>query len=256
MDRTWRTGPAARAAVLLVAVVALFGIGRMAALDLPQLGLSQAYAQDGPRARVEPVRLSGMDGGRVLVRDREVAVLAVPAGGLSGWERALIVADRINRSIEAGMRPGDIRVRTTSGVRVIQHGSLTLVSVLPDDARLVGEQPVALANKWAANLRGALGGTAEGPPADDDDDIWRPGEPYSDKFVPILSLLEGTRIGVARVNGPRSRVALTQAVAQFSIDFGNFLEIDIYVPISTRVPGRTIDRVQGVGVTGLGDLRL
>jgi hypothetical protein len=84
--------------------------------------------------------------------------------------------------------------------------------------------------------------------------LWRPAEPYEDKYVPIISLLEGTRLGVARINGPRSRVALTQAVAQFSIRFMDFLNIDIYVPISTREPGKRLARVPDVGVTGLGDI--
>jgi len=32
--------------------------------------------------------------------------------------------------------------------------------------------------------------------------------------------------------------------------------VEIYVPIATKVPGRILDRVQGVGVTGVGDLRI
>ena len=86
--------------------------------------------------------------------------------------------------------------------------------------------------------------------------LWHAAEPYDDKYVPVVSLLEGTRLGVARVNGPRSRLALTQAVAQFSIRFMDFFDIDIYIPISTRAPGQRLARVPGVGVTGLGDIRL
>jgi hypothetical protein len=85
---------------------------------------------------------------------------------------------------------------------------------------------------------------------------WQPPEQYDQKYVPIISLLQGTRIGVARVNGPHSRVTLTQAVAQFSIVFGDYVDIDIYVPVSTRETGLPVSRVQGVGVTGVGDLRL
>lgn len=85
---------------------------------------------------------------------------------------------------------------------------------------------------------------------------WHPAERYEDKDVPIISLLDGTKLGVARVNGPRSRVIITQAVAQFSIGFMNFFDIDIYIPISAREPGRRLSRVPGVGVTGLGDTKL
>lgn len=85
---------------------------------------------------------------------------------------------------------------------------------------------------------------------------WRPSERYEDKYVPIISLADGTRLGVARVNGPRSRVAFTDAVIRFSIKFMDVMDIDVYVPVSTRRPSERLIRVQGVGVTGLGDIKL
>ena len=69
-------------------------------------------------------------------------------------------------------------------------------------------------------------------------------------------MLEGVKLGVARVNGPTSQVHLAQAVAQLETHWKDFLEIDVYIPISTKVPGKTIDRVKGVGVTGLGDIEI
>jgi hypothetical protein len=123
--------------------------------------------------------------------------------------------------------------------------------------------PTELTENSAADQRRTLGGeeipTSATPVDAAPDQVardWQPSERYEDKYVPIVSLLEGTRLGVARVNGPRSRVALTQAVVQFSIGFGDFLDIDIHVPVSTREPGPPISRVQGVGLTGLGDVKL
>ncbi|MCE5240565.1 hypothetical protein LLH23_19060 [bacterium] len=239
---------------LVLACVGMFGLGRLVGGGAPALHPAAVCAAEQPEARVEAVSVSGLDGGRVTVADREVAVLAVASGDVSGYERAVIVADRINRQIRAGLRAADVLVQTSQGAYVISGREVSLVTVTIEDARVLQEGQQALAERWAGNLREALGGPREA--ATTTESTWQPSEPYEDRIVPILSLLEGTRLGVARVNGPESRVERTQAVAQFSIDFRKFLEIDIYVPISTKTPGKQLDRVQGVGVTGLGDLRL
>jgi hypothetical protein len=179
----------------------------------------------------------------------------VLVGGLEGHARAVLVADRINQAIHAGLRAEDVTAEKADGTYVVAARGTALVTITTADAKALDESMRTLARRWAANLRAALGGEAEDVGTDNNGE-WQPSEPYADKIVPILSLLEGTRVGVARVNGPTSRIAQTQGVAQFSIDFRSFLEIDIYVPISTKKPGKSLDRVQGVGVTGLGDLRL
>ena len=103
----------------------------------------------------------------------------------------------------------------------------------------------------SAEPAGAEPAAATAAPAE-----WVPEEPYEDKYVPILSILRGVRVGVARVNGPRSKVAMTQAVGQLELKFRDVLDIEVYIPISTKEPGKTLARVQSVGVTGLGDLKL
>ena len=85
---------------------------------------------------------------------------------------------------------------------------------------------------------------------------WQPEEPYKDKIVAIVSFGEGARLGIARVNGPQSAVDQVQAVAQLETSYKDYVDIEIYVPISTKVPGQTLSRVQGVGITGVGDLRI
>ncbi|MHB8994627.1 MAG: hypothetical protein ACYC63_05185 [Armatimonadota bacterium] len=253
---------------LLVAagVAAAFATGCLIQAATSAFGPAIARAEEmGPQARVQEVRVAGLEAGQLIVGDREVATISMPAAGFSGYERALIVADRINRNIAQGSASSDFRAQRNSHPVIRTTGGNNILTVTSDDARAAGVAPEALADRWAADLRQALGGAAledqaaatpvassQAPSSTQ----WRPSERYDDKYVPIISLLQGTRLGVARVNGPRSRVRLTQAVVQFSIDFGSFLEIDIYVPVSTREPGRTLSRIQGVGVTGLGDLRL
>ncbi|MFP4250784.1 MAG: hypothetical protein ACLFU7_14075, partial [Armatimonadota bacterium] len=78
-------------------------------------------------------------------------------------------------------------------------------------------------------------------------------EAYGSKIVPIVSVGDEPAIGGARVNGPESKLDDVVACTQLETSFQDFVEIDIYVPVRTR---GGLDRVQQVGVTGLGDLRL
>lgn len=252
--------------LLTAGVTATFATGYMIQAATSAFGPVMALAEEvAPEARVQEVRVAGLEAGQLIVGGREVATITVPAAGFSGYERALIVADRINRNIAQGAGSDDFHAQRNSHPVIRTSSGNNIMTVTSDDARAAGVAPETLADRWAADLRQALGGTvSENAPAATpvassqapSSTQWRPSERYDDKYVPIVSLLQGTRLGVARVNGPRSRITLTQAVVQFSIDFGSFLEIDLYVPISTREPGRTLSRIQGVGVTGLGDLRL
>ncbi len=70
-----------------------------------------------------------------------------------------------------------------------------------------------------------------------------------------MSLGEGKQLGMARVKGPKSRVDMVQAVAALETHYEKTLEIELYVPVSTKVPGQTLQRIQGVGVVGLAKYR-
>jgi hypothetical protein len=79
------------------------------------------------------------------------------------------------------------------------------------------------------------------------------------KVVPIISGGIGSRnaVGAAQVMGPRSQVDKVQAVAQLEQDlFGREVRIRAMIPISTREIGSNISRVDGVGVSGIVDLKL
>lgn len=78
------------------------------------------------------------------------------------------------------------------------------------------------------------------------------------KVVPILSVGiggGGSSIGAAQVTGPAARVDQVQAVAQPQTRFGD-VSIRALIPVSSRDVIKNIRKVEGVGVSGIVDLRL
>lgn len=79
------------------------------------------------------------------------------------------------------------------------------------------------------------------------------------KVVPILSAGIASRqaIGAAQVMGPRDKVEQVTAVAQLEQDIlGREVKIRAMVPVSSQDVIRDIKRVEGVGVSGIVDLKL
>jgi hypothetical protein len=79
------------------------------------------------------------------------------------------------------------------------------------------------------------------------------------KVVPIISggINSRNAIGAAQVMGPRDKVDEVQAVAQLDQDlFGREVKIRAMIPISSREIVKDIKRVEGVGVSGIVDLKL
>ncbi len=79
------------------------------------------------------------------------------------------------------------------------------------------------------------------------------------KVVPIISggINSRNAVGAAQVMGPKDKVDQVQAVAQLDQDlFGREVKIRAMIPISTREIVKDIRRVEGVGVSGIVDLRL
>lgn len=78
------------------------------------------------------------------------------------------------------------------------------------------------------------------------------------KVVPILSVGVGrsSAVGAAQVSGPKAQVDKVQAVASPEMDlFGREIRIRALIPVSsTNVTN--LQRVQGVGVSGIVDLKL
>lgn len=251
-------------AVVLVGLVAMAFCAGALLRGVAGTTPDMAFADDG--AATVSNRTAEVDGaqvGEVLINDDVVMRLRATVGGMAPGERAMIVAGRLQTWL-AEPAGYDLSVlEMEDGTAAISAGAVTIVTVVPGDAEPIDSTALDLANDWRNLIYIALGmepapveepGTVEGTV--DESGEWVPSEPYRDKIVPILSVLSGIRVGAARVNGPESRVRLVQAVAQVEGDFRGVLEIDVYVPISTRVPGSSLQRVQGVGVTALGDLRL
>ncbi len=265
--------PVGFAVVLAGLVVLAFGGG---AFLRATLGSSPAVAsaEGGMDAATVANRAATIDGaavGEVLVNDEVVMRLRATLGGLSPGERAMVVASRLLAWIN-DPEHYELSVLEMSGsMATINAGASSIVTVGVDDAAPINSTALSLANDWRNNINIVLGlqlapsevteiveGTtpAEGPGEQAAPAEWVPSEPYRDKIVPILSVLEGVRIGAARVSGPASKVREVKAVAQLETHFSEYLEIDVYVPITTETPGKTLDRVQGVGVSALGDLKL
>jgi len=79
------------------------------------------------------------------------------------------------------------------------------------------------------------------------------------KVVPILSAGIASRqaIGAAQVMGPKSLVDKVQAVAQLDQDlFGREIKIRAMIPVSSTDVVKNIRKVDGVGVSGIVDLKL
>lgn len=85
----------------------------------------------------------------------------------------------------------------------------------------------------------------------------KPDANFATKVVPIISAGNGAYIGAAQVMGKPDLVRKVQAVAQIEGDFmGRDVRLRALIPISTKNPQRSIDRVEGVGVSGIIDIRL
>jgi len=79
------------------------------------------------------------------------------------------------------------------------------------------------------------------------------------KVVPILTGGINSRkaIGAAQVMGPRAQVDKVKAVAQIDQDLlGKEVKIRALIPIESKDVIRDIKRVEGVGVSGIVDLKL
>ncbi len=75
------------------------------------------------------------------------------------------------------------------------------------------------------------------------------------KVVPIFSMGQGAYIGAVQVIGVPSLVRRVQAVAAVDAVLNKFAGT-MLVPISTKMPGSKLARVNGVGVSAIIDLKL
>ena len=85
-----------------------------------------------------------------------------------------------------------------------------------------------------------------------------PGE--STRVVPIISAGQGTFAGAVQISGPKAQVDKVKAVAQLEgkVKIGGEVRARALIPVATRdLKGNaSINRVKGVGVSALIDIRL
>ncbi|MBD3293166.1 MAG: hypothetical protein GF393_09595 [Armatimonadia bacterium] len=267
----WRGIATVAGYVALAGVLALgaFWLGTSVDMALG-FGPAVAAAQDGGTVTVAD-RANTIDGstvGEVLMDGDVVIRMRTSAGGFSAPERAMIIAQRIQDWVSGQYSPYDLAVREgMNGAAELRAAGDLIVDVNPAEAGALGSTAMGLANAWRANIQMALGvepapgtpvvgGGDTGTPATGDDNGQQPPVQqveYDSKIVPILSVGGSTAIGAARINGPKDKLGDVIACTQVEMTFQRFLEIDIYVPVKTR---GGLDRVQQVGVTGLGDIEI
>lgn len=191
--------------------------------------------------------------GVVIIGDRTAIEIRTWSGGYSPYDRARQVADRMKAAFLRGLRPDDVQARMISGEWVVAAGDTVLITANRQEAERRSMSAQRLAEAWAYALSQALYGQCQMP--DGSGGPWQPGERYDKKIVPVLSILDGVRLGAAQVQGPISGVDRTKAVGQAEMRFRNLLHINVYVPLEAESLSN-VKRVQGVGVTGLADLRV
>jgi hypothetical protein len=294
---------AAAAALLVLAAAAFWGGAALRTVVAPTGATAFAAEAEqptypGPEAYAEKIVLDDQEQGIVVLGANQPLRIRTSAGGFTGYERAMVVVNRLNSRLAAGLQGEQIQAEQYNGEWVVTGAGNNLITVNQAEADIRDLTRQQLSDIWSANLRVAVdvawqtpppaetepaeGEAAEEEPAEqpadeeaveqelaeqpaeeateaaitEEPEGWQPEEPYKDKIVAIVSFGEGARLGIARINGPQSAVDQVQAVAQLETSYKDHLDIEIYVPISTKVPGRILDRVQGVGVTGVGDLRI
>ncbi len=243
----------------LIAAAALFALSAVySGSPVPVSSPAYAEADAGQQATTHVV--SGT-GGEVAIDGSVVIRMRAPAGGYSADERAEIIRERLRALVAAGIEPEGVYAGMMRGFPAVMAGDSLIITADAEHARMNRSTQAQLAEEWATRVASALGGEPgeselTTPITQPGDGAWVPTEPYEDKDVPIISLGRGKRVGMARVTGPTSKVKLVQAVVQIESNLQKFGDVEVYVPISTEVPGSTIDRVNECAVVGLADIGL
>jgi hypothetical protein len=256
-------------------VIVAFTAGRVARHFAAPPSMAWADGAQAPQlqATAQKVTEAAVEKGQVLINGTAIFTLQVESGGLAAYERALIAANRLNQAFVAGDKPEDFAAQVLQGTNCVVAKDQLIVTIEDGDGAPAGKDKAQVSEDWAAairtKMREVLGQPQPGtgtpatpatpetaatpaapaetttPPATT---TAPPPEEIAQKIVPIISVGQGLQIGAAMVKGPKSRVELVQAVAELEGKFKSFLQLEIYVPISTKVPGKSLDRVQGVGV--------
>ena len=190
------------------------------------------------------VTSGGASVGEVLAGDQVLFRIRTSAGGLSPYQRAQAVANRLNILMNNSLSPSDITTGLIGGQEVVLANDQVVITADDAHARINNTTPSALASTWASRLQAAASGESVDQVA------------VGEKIVPILSVGAGTRVGGAVVSGSADRLGQVVAVAQVEGQFGNAVRVRVLVPVSTTNVVQNIRRVPGTSVIGLVDIQL
>ena len=224
------------------------------------------------KAEARSVTVASETFGEVVVNGQAAIRIRTAAGGLTPFDRASVVAGRIN-SLESGFDACHFAVSVVRGQTAVVADDALIVTVDNREAAANGKKVSDLAGEWAAGLKTAAGCAAPAepassastpapeaqptptPPATPPAAEESPAEEQVQKGVPIISVGSGLRVGLALVAGPSSQVAKVNAVAQLEADFHKQARIRALVPIDTESV-KELHRVPMTSVIGVADIKL
>jgi len=186
--------------------------------------------------------------GKVLIDDKPLATLYTLTPDLTGLARAEIAAERLNRLLKEGFTAGDILPLKQNGVWVVAIKEVAVMTATTVDAQPAGKSPKSLAIDWQKRLIERLFPEARKPSSENYED-------WSTKIVPLLSLGSGLRLGAVQVSGPKEKLSQCKAVVVIEGEFKSKFRAKALVPVGSTST-RKLDRIQGIGVTGLLDVKL
>jgi hypothetical protein len=226
--------------IILVAVVSVFCL----CMNMHVGSSAIAESVDELVATAQRVSVDGAEVGEVVIGDEVVFRIRTSAGGLSPYERAQVVAERLNELMREPIQPGSVKSAVAGGQGMVLIGDQLVITADQAHAALNNTTPIQLATLWALQLEKAVtkSGLVE--------------TPLAEKVVPIVSIGSGTRIGGALVTGSKDKVDEVRAVAQVEGDFGSSVRVRILVPVSTEDVVKEIRRVPETSVIGLVDIKL
>ncbi|MHB0913523.1 MAG: hypothetical protein ACYC2Y_08760 [Armatimonadota bacterium] len=188
--------------------------------------------------------IDGIQVGEVVANGDVIFRIRSSAGGLSPYQRAQTVAQRLDSLMAAGLSAEDITTGRRNGQDVVLANNQVVVTADRAHAAANNTTPLLLADTWATRLTNVVSGRAASE------------TPVGQKVVPIISVGRGVRVGGALVTGSRERLAEVRAVAQIEGQFGNSVRVRVLVPVSTENVVQNISRVPETSVIGLVDIPL
>lgn len=110
----------------------------------------------GPKVSSNAVSVGSTTVGEVVLDGRPVLRIRTAAGGLTAIERAEVIASRLRRFLDAGLRASELRISRLRAEAAITWRGQLVVTADATHARLNRTTPSALASQWHNALVHAL----------------------------------------------------------------------------------------------------